>query len=184
MMSVGVPKDEISNYFSSLEHRKDGLVVEIGCVNNPGNLTVTGDRLYMDLLQAWLAEASIVTSKLRVNVAYDSKHMLEVTHEYLDSISCLQPGIPETPQVQMISTVTGDSISNEEIGDPRYWVKNLQSQVKFSEAFSLLCRHSGKKQQNYWGSRRTDTSSWSLICWRLPTCCPSKDQSRRPWDRR
>ena len=90
MISVGVPVDEISTYFSTLEHRKDGLDVEMGCVNSPGNLTVTGDRLHMDLLQAWLAEASIFTSKLRVNVAYDSKHMLEVAHEYLDSISCLQ----------------------------------------------------------------------------------------------
>ena len=117
-------------------------------------MTITGDRLQIDLLQAWLAEASIFTSKLRVNAAYHSKHMVEIAHDYLDSISCLQPRIQQTPRAHMISTVTGDMISNEEVGDPRYWVKNLQSQVKFSEAVSLLCRHSGMKQQKQLGVKK------------------------------
>ncbi|KFX86404.1 hypothetical protein O988_09598 [Pseudogymnoascus sp. VKM F-3808] len=78
--------------------------------------------------------------------------MHSIASDYLTSLSDLDVSPPgQRWPIEMISSVTSRSVSNEALG-PEYWVHNLLSPVHFSTALSHLCTPSpsGKKK----GQRR------------------------------
>ncbi|KFY35309.1 hypothetical protein V495_08030 [Pseudogymnoascus sp. VKM F-4514 (FW-929)] len=78
--------------------------------------------------------------------------MHSIASDYLTSLSDLDVSPPSQRwPIEMISSVTSHSVSNEALG-PEYWVHNLLSPVHFSTALSHLCTPSpsGRKK----GQRR------------------------------
>ena len=144
MMSVGLPANEAQAYVDelSMQFGRHGIVV--ACINSPKNVTISGDRDQIDALHAMLTEKEIFARKLKVDVAYHSPHMKAVADEYLALMGTLSEGNIYS-KATMISSVTGQRINSEDLRRPEYWVKNLTSPVRFSEALGKLSSTSNKK---------------------------------------
>lgn len=144
MISVGLSEKDVEPYLNqiSLQFGNRGMIV--GCVNSPKNVTVTGDEAQVDLLKSLLEKDLVFARKLQVNIAYHSPQMEEIAVDYLLSIQDLQGGDSAANIPTMISSVTGQMISRDEVQDSEYWVKNLTLPVRFSDALAQIDSATGK----------------------------------------
>lgn len=133
MLAVGRGEDELRPYLSSF----DGL--SIACINSPCNVTIAGDKKQIIELKAQLESANIFCRELNTGVAYHSVQMEEVAAEYRANIRHLEPGHNSRHSVFMVSSVTGEPVeSASELCDADYWVRNMVSPVRFSQALTKL----------------------------------------------
>lgn len=144
MMSVGLSEEAIEPYLQVT--RSVGGNISVGCVNSPRNITLSGSKKQIDVLSEALKRDHVFFQKLKVNVAYHSQMMKEVALIYEMLIRNIEAG--EGPFINaplMFSSVTGLLLPIEELMYSKYWVKNLVSQVKFSQAVTHICLQSSKK---------------------------------------
>ena len=133
MLSANISVETAQSYFQHILTKFGELEISIGCINSPNNVTVTGDLQQINYLQNLLETDSIFTRKLKVNVAYHSSFMSVLAQPYLKALGSLRQQ-NSTTAILMVSSVTADVISNDQLCLPAYWVRNLLSPVKFSEA--------------------------------------------------
>ncbi|KAI9729803.1 MAG: hypothetical protein M1818_008380 [Claussenomyces sp. TS43310] len=133
MLAVGVGESEIEPFLSQT---KTGLV-SIACQNSPESTTISGDAEAVDELKILLDERDIWNRKLKVDTAYHSHHMEKVAVEYASTLSDMDVGVPND-EVKFYSSVTGKRKISE--FGPTYWVDNLVSKVRFSDAVQELCK--------------------------------------------
>ncbi|KIA75969.1 polyketide synthase [Aspergillus ustus] len=134
MMSVGLGEHEVAPY---LEGLSTGEVV-VACINSPRNVTVSGDADAVDEVAARLVAANqgIFHRKLLVDTAYHSHHMRTVAEDYrsrLGKLSTLGGN-----GVSLFSSVTGQLKTSG--FDEAYWIGNLVSPVRFSDAVQTLAK--------------------------------------------
>lgn len=132
MMAVGLSETEANSIIS--QHASDRVVV--ACINSPTNVTLAGDDASIDRLEKLLHSRGIFSQRLRVDAAYHSSHMDAMATDYQKAISQVVPSGSIEGRT-MFSAVTGREIGAEDLG-PMYWVQNLVSQVKFSDAVTNL----------------------------------------------
>ncbi|KAI0840502.1 hypothetical protein F5Y06DRAFT_294490 [Hypoxylon sp. FL0890] len=154
MISVNIPQHKLSAYLEKMESTGKGQVLQdsihLSCVNSPLNCTLSGTEEAITLLKVQLDKDGIFAHKLDTGgLAYHSPSMQPIVPEYLDALRLVMkesgesmgPSKGETKAkhfVPMISTVTGNPVSPKTLSTPQYWVNNVLSQVKFSEALSSL----------------------------------------------
>lgn len=141
MISVGLSETDILPYMQKVNKMlgDNGLVV--ACINSPKNITVSGKEAHIDALKS-LLDDRVFARKLQVDLAYHSPQMNDIATEYLMSIENLEAGDSQKGRPAMISSVTGRRISIDELCQSEYWVKNMVSQVKFSDALIELSSQS------------------------------------------
>ena len=144
MMSVGLSETAVNHYLDMLTLQFGKCCVVVGCVNSPANVTLSGDEVQINTLESLLEKNQVFARKLHAEVAYHSPQMEEIASDYLQSINGLQPGDLVSDSI-MISTVTGQNLSTDEMQKSEYWVKNMTSQVKFSSALAQISSSSTKK---------------------------------------
>ena len=136
-MSVALSQQEAEGYMKeAIPHSRKGDLV-VGCVNSPTNVTLTGDEDCIDMVKSLVEQKQIFARKLAVQVAYHSNAMTEIASKYAALIENISPGTEEgrsqyTPI--MFSSVTGRVVPAATLCQPQYWIENLVSKVKFSEA--------------------------------------------------
>lgn len=165
MLAVGLSEDEAKEWINKLPQTVERCAkhsVIIACVNSPSNVTISGNRKSIEVMERLLKQEHIFVRKLKVNTAYHSHHMKSIADDYQQSLTNLEEAIiPETqrPDVDMISTVTGASVQGDCLG-AEYWVQNLLSCVRFSDALQELCtansNRSGKRQRGMASRRAVD----------------------------
>lgn len=142
MLAVLLSEPKILPYLETVKkvHGRSGL--QIACYNSEENLTISGDEGHIDTLQAVLTEAGHRWHRLKVDVAYHSTHMTTISEEFLSLISDIEGSTnnPDKSSTLMVSTLTGTLVGAEELLDPKYWVRNLVSPVRFHQAISQLCK--------------------------------------------
>ncbi|KAJ5595540.1 uncharacterized protein N7459_001748 [Penicillium hispanicum] len=140
MMAVGASSDAIKELLSSLQPQFS-KVPEIGCVNSPKNITITGEREDLEKLRAACSENDIFARVLPVKVPYHSREMQSVADTYQLLLQDLSKGEKlKTPQrIRMISSLTGSAVEEDSLHQANYWVQNLTSPVIFSDALLLAC---------------------------------------------
>ena len=143
-MSVGLGETEAHKY---LERTTEGKAV-IACVNSPSSVTLSGDVCALDQLDKIFKAEGIFARRLKVEVAYHSHHMKAVADTYLESIKHVTiQSHSADPEVKMFSSVTGEVIDTSAL-KPEYWVANLVSPVRFSDAvLSLSTYQPGKRRR-------------------------------------
>ena len=119
-----------------LETLKDGRVV-VAAVNGPDSLTMSGDEAAIKELQQVIEEQGIFNRKLRVDMAYHSPHMELLAERYIAHLSGILPA--NASGVEFHSTVTGSKVPSLLL-HPAYWVANLISPVRFSDALVSMCK--------------------------------------------
>ncbi|KAK2786787.1 Highly reducing polyketide synthase curS1 [Onygenales sp. PD_12] len=162
MMAVGCSQDEADEV---IERSKLDGTVAVACVNSPLSVTLSGDVDALEQLRAILDERKVFARRLKVEMAYHSRHMNRVFGSYSESIADLEP-IPrkynetedEEESIQtMVSSVTGQEVTPELLG-PYYWVRNLVSPVLFSDAVKeLVSPAEAEEDDNISGNNSNNT---------------------------
>jgi acyl transferase domain-containing protein len=151
MAAVGVSPQVILPYLEALrEPGKPQEDLVIACYNSSKNITISGDDEKIDLLCAALEKDKIFARKLAVRNAYHSPQMEAVADDYrtlIGELSGTPDGDTPSKEVEMISSVTAQSIKQGEIGQAQYWVENLVLPVRFSDALLVLVSSKEKSDQ-------------------------------------
>lgn len=109
--------------------------VVVACVNGPSLVTASGDERGISRLQAITEEANLMNRKLKVDIAYHSPHMEDISSEYLDSLSLIHP--VQTHDVGFHSSVRGHKVDTSVLG-AQYWVDNMTSTVQFVDGVQSM----------------------------------------------
>ena len=131
MLAAGISAATAREYILKASLKCRGTVV-VACINSPTSVTFSGDECAVKQVHAYLESDGIFNRFLQVDIAYHSYHMEAIQKEYMDAIRDLQP-LKSTDNIQMISSVTGAEIYGEQM-TAGYWVQNLISPVRFSDA--------------------------------------------------
>lgn len=139
MLATGVGKDDAEALIAKLsaEHEDDNSQAVVACINSPSSTTLSGDATAIYRLEDALKADGKFARRLKVDTAYHSHHMKSVGGDYLERLSHFASG-PTDQGVRFFSTVLGKEKRSD--FDASYWVENLVSPVRFSEALDSLVR--------------------------------------------
>ncbi|KAK7967304.1 Type I Iterative PKS [Apiospora aurea] len=112
--------------------------IHIACINRPHNTTVSGSASAIDKLKLKLDREGVFARKVNTGVAYHSPAMNDIAEEYATLIGPIESrGGADKDRVQMVSSVSGATISPKLLCTTQYWADNLTLPVRFNEA--ILC---------------------------------------------
>ncbi|KAK5996046.1 Highly reducing polyketide synthase otaA [Cladobotryum mycophilum] len=137
MMAAAMSEDAANAVLSKVKLSKEDSVM-VGCINSPKSVTFTGNKADIAVLKAALDEEDIMAKVLPVKVAYHSTDMNEAGPVYHSLLGSLEGGdkLESAEEIIMVSSVTGLPVTTEQVLNPAYWVENLVSPVRFSQALS------------------------------------------------
>ncbi len=135
MLAVALSEEETQKYLADMPADKGKAT--IACVNSPLSVTVSGDRSAVLRLQSVLEANQVSARRLVVDTAYHSHHMQVIAEEYRAALRDIEASC-STSGITFSSSVKGTIVPGEKL-DADYWVKNLLSQVRFTEALQNLC---------------------------------------------
>ncbi|RYP52695.1 hypothetical protein DL768_002202 [Monosporascus sp. mg162] len=144
MLATGLGPEDAQPYITRLS-KGDATVA---CINSPNSTTISGDSEAIDELETMIKDDGHFVRRLRVEVAYHSPHMRVIAERYRRALGDLKT-LPESDDaVKMFSSLTGGSVNNRDL-DTSYWVSNIVSPVKFSEALGgvLTFTHGTSKRR-------------------------------------
>ncbi|KAH6664674.1 polyketide synthase [Halenospora varia] len=131
MIAVGASVLDIRPLLKMLKSGK----VTVACINSPQSITASGDDEAVSELQELIEKRQQFNRKLRVDTAYHSHHMDLVAEEYGNAIKNVVPH--QVSKTAFHSSLLGKHVDTSELG-PDYWVQNLTSPVRFSEAVQSM----------------------------------------------
>lgn len=141
MMAVGLSEQEALDEIHAINTEAHKALV--ACVNSPRNVTLSGDMGALTEVQRSLTSRGIFARRLQVDTAYHSHHMLALADEYREVLASLgeTKGRSKQNPVSMFSSVTGRLVTEQDDLGAEYWVNNMVSCVRFSDALAGLCGH-------------------------------------------
>ncbi|KAF9630952.1 hypothetical protein BFW01_g1824 [Lasiodiplodia theobromae] len=146
MLAAGLSRDEAAEYLAKVPA---GAAV-VACINSPSSVTLSGDVEAIDTLEQLISGDAKFARKLRVQTAYHSPHMREVSDSYVARLGTLTPPPTKPDDVlpTMFSSLTGEPVASAAQLDSRYWAANMCNPVEFSAAVSALL---ARRRTNYAG---------------------------------
>ena len=123
MMSVRLPGAEVEPLLWG--------DMAIGSYNGPSLCVVAGPDDQVAELQKQLESNDIVCRHLHTSHAFHSPMMNEIVDPFADFVGQFELS---TPQIPILSTVTGEWMTDAQATDPRYWAEHLRKPVRFSDA--------------------------------------------------
>ena len=130
MLAVGLSATETQAYTSAI--RGEGIL-DIACLNSARNTTVSGDENLIAKLHKQLSADGVFSRRLKVNVAYHSRHMHPLAEQYFETVKNIELGAECSLRCRMFSSVTGKEVKITEL-NAEYFANNLRSPVHFTEA--------------------------------------------------
>lgn len=105
--------------------------LDIAVINSPELVVVSGTTADIEAFAAQLKKKRIVSKKLPTSHAFHSRMMLPCLDQFRDFFKEVAL---HTPSIPIISTVTGQSLSDAQAQDHEYWVQHLVRPVLFGKA--------------------------------------------------
>lgn len=109
--------------------------LSIAVINSPELVVVSGETKHIESFGEKLKNEKVFNKKLSTSHAFHSKMMepcLEEYRNFFKTVSLQEPIIP------IISTVTGNFLSNSEAQSVEYWVNHVIDPVRFGNAADQL----------------------------------------------
>lgn len=111
--------------------------VEIAGLNGPRATVVSGDEPAVLALAQCFAARGCKTTRLHVSHAFHSHRMDPMLAEFGEVVRSLRLSAPSIP---LISNLTGELATTEELTSPNYWVRHARAAVRFCQGVSSLER--------------------------------------------
>ncbi len=129
MAAVQLPEEKVRPLLSQ------GLAVAI--LNSPKASVVSGPIDEIEALEGRLKQERVGTRRLPVPFAYHSPLVEPIAEDCgrLMARIDLKP-----PQIPLVSNLSGDWASDEQMTDPAYWVSQMRRTVRFEQGLSTLKR--------------------------------------------
>ncbi len=127
MLSVRLSADAMSQYLND--------TIELAAENSPALCVVAGPTPDIERLEARLAADGVAAKRLMTSHAFHSAMMQPVVAPMLAQ---LQTTTLHSPRIPIVSTVSGDWLSDADACDPQYWAEHLRRPVRFAPAASRL----------------------------------------------
>ncbi len=124
MLAVGCSEKEANSWIG------DRGGVAVAAVNSFDAVTLSGDRVGLDVIAAELEAAGVFNKFLRVEVAYHSPQMDPLEAELLEVLAPLNPKPARLP---LYSTAYGEVVEASR-WDAGYWWQNVRHAVRFADA--------------------------------------------------
>ncbi|KAL5041995.1 hypothetical protein BDW71DRAFT_211602 [Aspergillus fruticulosus] len=138
MLSINIAEGEIVPYLQKGGPADLNPFICTACVNSPMNCTLSGPEWAIDAVKRQADMDGIFAQKLRTGVAYHSSYMNAIAEEYASAMGSLKGPAMAACAIPMVSSVTGQPVRTSSLTDPRYWVDNLVSPVRFADAIQFL----------------------------------------------
>ncbi|WP_422070514.1 type I polyketide synthase [Streptomyces orinoci] len=109
--------------------------VSVAAVNGPASVVISGDEDLVVEIASRFAEQGRKTKRLTVSHAFHSPRMEPMLAEFREVATQLafQP-----PQIALISNVTGEPATAEELCSAEYWVRQVRQPVRFADGVRAL----------------------------------------------
>ncbi|MGR3934810.1 beta-ketoacyl synthase N-terminal-like domain-containing protein, partial [Streptomyces sp. BRA346] len=127
MIAVQASEDEVAPLLTER--------VSIAAVNGPASVVIAGDEdVALEIAASFEAQGR-KTKRLTVSHAFHSPRMdgmLEAFREVAQGLSY------EAPRIPIVSNLTGELVSAEEIATPDFWVRHVREAVRFLDGVRTL----------------------------------------------
>ncbi|MFI7367820.1 SDR family NAD(P)-dependent oxidoreductase [Streptomyces sp. NPDC050149] len=128
MVAVAASEDEVLPYLTS-------DAVSIAAVNGPDAVVISGaEKDVLEVAARFEAEGR-KTSRLRVSHAFHSPLMEPILAEFRTVAQGIQYGEARIP---VVSNVTGELATSDDLRSPGYWVRHVREAVRFGEGVHAL----------------------------------------------
>ncbi|KIQ66429.1 polyketide synthase [Kitasatospora griseola] len=132
MVALAAAEEEVLPLLAGREGQ-----VGLAAVNGPASTVVSGDAAAVDEIAAQLAARGRKTRRLRVSHAFHSPLMEPMLAEFREVVARIVPGEAAVP---VISDLTGEPATAEQLGSPDYWVEHVRGTVRFQDGVRHLER--------------------------------------------
>ncbi|WP_039931920.1 beta-ketoacyl synthase N-terminal-like domain-containing protein, partial [Streptomyces viridochromogenes] len=130
MISVQAGEEEVAAELAGLEGQ-----AAIAAFNSPTSTVISGDADVVEEVARRLRERGRKTRRLTVSHAFHSPHMDGV----LDEFRRVARRLTYHPaRIPVVSNVTGDLATDEELSSPDYWARQIRQAVRFSDSVRRL----------------------------------------------
>ncbi len=130
MLSIQATEQEVAETLTGYEDR-----VSLAAVNSPASVVISGDEDAVLELQGVWEQRDRKTKRLRVSHAFHSPRMDAMLNEFSEvanTIAFFPPRIP------VVSNLTGQPASDEEICTADYWTRHVRQTVRFKDGTQWL----------------------------------------------
>ncbi|WP_208972943.1 type I polyketide synthase [Streptomyces malaysiensis] len=130
MASVGLSEEEVVARLREWDGR-----VEIGAVNSPSSVVISGDTEALGQALDALAADGVGARRVAIDYASHTKHVEAIEDALAAAFADIRA---QAPLIPFYSTVTGEWVREAGVLDGGYWYRNLRGQVRFGPAIADL----------------------------------------------
>ena len=112
--------------------------VSIAAVNGPENIVISGRRQALQTITRALEADGIKTVPLTVSHAFHSPLMESILPAFENAAREMRFG---APQLSIVSNVTGDYLTQQDVTTPAYWSRHIRQPVQFAAGMHTLQEH-------------------------------------------
>lgn len=129
MLAVRLSESQVQQ---QLVGRED---ISIAAVNGPQLCVVSGPASSVEDLQQALLAQEIVCRPLHTSHAFHSAMMDPVVMPFAEQLRSIELS---TPKIPIVSSVTGQLLTDSQATDPLYWARHLRETVRFTESLATV----------------------------------------------
>ncbi|MFG2050637.1 thioester reductase domain-containing protein [Micromonospora sp. NPDC048935] len=130
MVALRATEAEVSDLLAGIGER-----VSIASVNGPSAVVVSGDEDAVAEIGTAVRSWGRSAKRLVVSHAFHSPRMDPMLDEFAEVVRGVTLNAPTVP---IVSTVTGQLVTEEQLTSPRYWIDQVRRPVRFADAVRTL----------------------------------------------
>ncbi|MFE9581132.1 type I polyketide synthase [Nocardia sp. NPDC006044] len=136
MVSVTAQVDEVNALLRGLGRR-----VSVAAVNGPESVVISGDEAAVADVAAMLEGTGARSKRLRVSHAFHSPRMDAMLADFTQVCERLTY---REPRIGVVSNVTGELATAEQLCSPDYWVRHVREPVRFADGLAWARADGGR----------------------------------------